>query len=64
MKKKLTIHDLFQAKKQQLTEIYTDDPVEASACEAAGVEMLVTQISNTRMIREAAPNIFLTGIDS
>ena len=62
MIKKLTIHDLFQAKKQkqQLTEVYTDDPSEASACEAAGVEMLVARISNTRTIRQAAPNTFLT----
>ena len=62
MKKKLTLHDLFQAKKQkqQLTEVNTDDPVEAQACEAAGVEMLVTCAPNTRMIHEAAPNTFLT----
>ena len=62
MKKKLTLHDLFQAKKQtqQLTEVFTGDPVEAQACEAAGVEMLVTYAPDVRIIREAAPNTFLT----
>jgi len=63
MKKKLTLHDLFQAKRQtqQLTEINTDDPIEAQACEAAGVDMLVTCAPNVRAIRAAAPNTFLTG---
>jgi len=62
MKKKLTLYDLFQAKKQkqQLTEVNTDDPLEAAACEAAGVDMIVTCAPNTRMIRAAAPNTFLT----
>ena len=52
----------FQLKKQtqQLTEIYTEDPIEAQACEAAGVEMLVTPTPFARAIHEAAPNTFLT----
>jgi 3-methyl-2-oxobutanoate hydroxymethyltransferase len=62
MKKKLTLHDLFQAKKQerQLTQINTDDPVEAQACETAGIDMLMTRAPNARAIRAAAPNTFLS----
>lgn len=62
MAKKLTIRDLFQLKKQQqqISEIFTEDPIEAQACEAAGVEMLVTYAYNVSVIRAAAPNTFLT----
>ena len=62
MKKKLTLHDLFQAKKQtrQLTEVYTEDPIEARACEAAGIDMLVSPSEFASTLREAAPNTFLT----
>ena len=60
--KKLTVKDLFDLKgKRQLTEVYVSTVEEASACEAAGVEMLVTAASNpTEAIRAAAPNTFLT----
>jgi 3-methyl-2-oxobutanoate hydroxymethyltransferase len=65
MRKKLTIHDLFQAKKQktQLTEIFTMDLIEAQACDEAGIDILVTMTSSLKAIREAAPNTFLVAAD-
>lgn len=61
-KKKLTIWDLQEAKRNglQLTQVYTEDPIEAAACEAAGIDMLVTPKEFGESIREAAPNTFLT----
>lgn len=57
---KLTLQDLREAKgKRQLAEVLTIEPDEARACEAAGVDMLVTSQEHTRTIREAAPNTFL-----
>ncbi|MFT5239769.1 MAG: 3-methyl-2-oxobutanoate hydroxymethyltransferase [Candidatus Promineifilaceae bacterium] len=61
MRKRLTIHDLKQAKgKRQLTEIFTDDGNEARACDAAGIDMIVTGAHAVRRIRGAAPNVFVT----
>lgn len=61
---KLTIKDLFDAKKagRQLTQVLALDADEASACEAAGIDMLITgpgQMLDT--CRAAAPNTFLSG---
>lgn len=63
--KKLTIHDLFKAKneRRQLTEIYTDDPLEAQACEEAGIDILMTITANLKKLRAAAPNIFVITTD-
>lgn len=65
MQKKITIHDLFQAKRErrQLTEIFTTDPVEAAACEAAGIEILVTITATLKAVRAAAPSIFVIATD-
>lgn len=65
MTHKITIHDLFQAKRErrQLTEIFTTDPVEAAACEAAGIEILVTITATLKAVRAAAPNVFVIATD-
>ena len=62
MMTKLTVKDLFALKgKRQLTEIYVRNAKEAAACEAAGIDMIITsERSDTKSIREAAPNTFLT----
>jgi 3-methyl-2-oxobutanoate hydroxymethyltransferase len=59
---KLTVKDLLALKgKRQLTEVYVRNAKEASACEAAGIDMLITsERSNCAEIRAAAPNTFLT----
>ena len=59
---KLTVKDLFALKGQrQLTEVFVGTPEEAQACEAAGIDLIVTPESpNPKAIREAAPNTFLT----
>ena len=59
---KLTVKDLLALKgKRQLTEVYVRTAKEASACEAAGIDMLVTsEQNNCAEIRAAAPNTFLT----
>jgi 3-methyl-2-oxobutanoate hydroxymethyltransferase len=58
---KLTIFDLQEAKRtqKQLTEIFTQDPLEAGAAEAGGIDIIVTMASNAKIIRDAAPNTFL-----
>jgi 3-methyl-2-oxobutanoate hydroxymethyltransferase len=63
--KKLTIHDLFQATKErrQLIEIFTVDPLEAQACEEAGIEILMTITAHLKAIRAAAPNTFVIATD-
>jgi 3-methyl-2-oxobutanoate hydroxymethyltransferase len=63
--KKLTIRDLFQAKLEhrQLTEIFTVDPLEAQACEEAGIDMIVTITAHLKALRAAAPNTFLIATD-
>ncbi len=59
---KLTAKDLVDLKgKRQLTEVYVSTPEEASACEAAGIDLIVTSERNdTRAIRSASPGTFLT----
>ena len=60
--RKLTVKDLFALKGQrQLTEIYVRTPKEAAACEAAGIDLIITaERSDCSEIRKAAPNTFLT----
>jgi 3-methyl-2-oxobutanoate hydroxymethyltransferase len=59
---KLTVKDIFDLKgKRQFTEVYVSTPAEASACEAAGIDMIVTSERNdVKAIRAAAPNTFFT----
>ncbi|MEP7357663.1 MAG: 3-methyl-2-oxobutanoate hydroxymethyltransferase [Anaerolineales bacterium] len=63
--KKITIHDLYQAKRErrQLAEIFTTDALEAAACEEAGIEILVTITATLKAVRAAAPNIFIIATD-
>jgi len=62
MPAKLTVADLFAGKgKVQRTQIFTMDPVEAAAAEAAGIEMIVTAGPKVAEVRKAAPGVFLTG---
>ena len=60
--KKLTLADLFQAKQErrQLTQVFTNDPLEARACQDAGIDMLVTGTARLKPVRAAAPDIFVT----
>jgi 3-methyl-2-oxobutanoate hydroxymethyltransferase len=64
-RKKLTIHDLQEAKRKglQLTETFTANPLEAAACEEAGIDMVVTVKRKAEEIRKAAPNVFLVIAD-
>jgi 3-methyl-2-oxobutanoate hydroxymethyltransferase len=59
---KLTVKDIFDLKgKRQFTEVYVSNSAEASACEAAGIDMIVTSENNdVKAIRAAAPNTFFT----
>jgi 3-methyl-2-oxobutanoate hydroxymethyltransferase len=59
---KLTVKDLFALKgRRQMTEIYVRNAKEAAACEAAGIDLIITsERSNCSEIRAAAPNTFLT----
>jgi 3-methyl-2-oxobutanoate hydroxymethyltransferase len=59
---KPTVKDLLNLKgKRQLTEVFVDTPLEAQACEAAGIDMIVTsEFKDMKAIRAAAPNTFLT----
>ena len=58
---KLTIHDLFEAKKQgrTFTEIRTSDLREAVACAEAGVEIIMCMKEDLPVIRPAVPNVFI-----
>ena len=60
--KKWTVKDLLNLKgKRQLTEVFVDTSEEARACESAGIDMIVTsELKDTKAIRAAAPNTFLT----
>ncbi len=64
--KKLTIFDLQEAKRNgdQLTEVFTVNPTEASACEQAGIDIILTMCKYAKQIREAAPNTFLILADN
>ncbi len=59
---KLTVKDLLALKgKRQLTEIYVRTPKEAAACDAAGLDMIITSERNDcAAFRAAAPNTFFT----
>lgn len=62
MPSKPTVAELLAGKgKTQRTQVFTMDPEEAAAAEAAGIEMIVTLHTMVSTIREAAPNVFLTG---
>jgi 3-methyl-2-oxobutanoate hydroxymethyltransferase len=63
MKKKLTVKDIFDLKgKRQLTEVFVATADEARACEAAGIDLLVTMGGDMlRAVRDAAPHTFVTG---
>ena len=60
--KKLTVKDILAAKgKKKLSEVYTHNPLEAEACEIAGIEMIVSsELNDIEGIRNAAKNTFLT----
>lgn len=62
MSKKLTVKDILGCKgKRKLTEIYTHTPLEAEACEEAGIDMIITsELNHYQRIRAAAPDTFLT----
>ena len=59
---KLTVKDILAAKgKRKLSEVYTHNPLEAEACELAGIEMIVSsELNDINGIRNAAKNTFLT----
>lgn len=58
---KLTIHDLFEAKKtgRTFTEIRTSDVREAVACAEAGVEIIMCMKEDLAAIRPAVPDVFI-----
>lgn len=61
MAKKLTVKDIFDLKgKRQLTQVFVSSEEEARACEAAGIEMIVTIGGRLREVRRGAPNTFIT----
>jgi 3-methyl-2-oxobutanoate hydroxymethyltransferase len=62
MQKKLTVKDILGSRgKRKLTEIYTHTVLEAEACEAAGIDMIITsELNDYERIRSAAPNTFFT----
>tara|TARA_Y100001970_G_C14034766_1_gene750494 strand:- start:3 stop:785 length:783 start_codon:yes stop_codon:yes gene_type:complete len=62
MKKKLTVKEILECKgKKKLTEVYTHNPLEAEACELAGIEMIVSsELNDINNIRNSAKNTFLT----
>lgn len=59
---KLTVKDLFSLKgKRKLSQVYVRTPQEAAACEAAGVDMVITsERSDIAAVRAAVPETFLT----
>jgi len=61
--KKLTIKDIFDLKgKRQFTEVFCRTPLEAAACEAAGIDMVMVSGRNLdlKAFREAIPHTFLS----
>jgi len=58
---KLTIHDLFEAKKhgRTFTEIRTSNLQEAIACAEAGVEIIMCMKEDLPIIRPAVPDVFI-----
>ena len=63
---KLTIHDLFEAKKagRTFTEIRTSDLNEAVACAEAGVEIIMCMKDDLPVIRPAVPDVFIIAAHS
>lgn len=59
--KKLTLHDLFETKKngKTYTEVRTSDLNEAIACAAAGVELIMCMKEDLPVIRPAVPDVFI-----
>jgi 3-methyl-2-oxobutanoate hydroxymethyltransferase len=59
--KKLTLHDLFETKKngKTYTEVRTSDLNEAIACAEAGVEIIMCMKEDLPIIRPAVPDVFL-----
>ena len=55
MKKKLTVKEILECKgKKKLTEVYTHNPLEAEACELAGIEMIVSsELNDINNIRKS-----------
>lgn len=62
---KLTIHDLYQAKKQgrPLLQVNTVIPKEAAACVEAGVDMIAVMKHSLEAVRAVAPETFLVSAD-
>ena len=60
--KKLTVKDIIESKGvKKLSEVYTHNPLEAEACELAGIDMIVSsELNDIAGIRKAAKNTFLT----
>ena len=60
--KKLTVKEIIKCKgSRKLSEVYTHNPLEAEACEAAGIEMIVSsELNDIVGIRNSAKNTFLT----
>lgn len=58
---KLTIHDLFSAKKsgRTFTEVRTSNLNEALACAEAGVEIIMCMKEDLPILRPAIPNVFI-----
>ena len=54
---KLTVKDLFEAKGQRpLCQVYIRGPREAAACEAAGIDLIITwEAGELEAVRSAAP---------
>ncbi len=62
MSNKLTLKEILQSKgRQKLTEVYTQNPLEAESCQLAGIEMIVSSERNDiEGIRSSAKNTFFT----
>jgi 3-methyl-2-oxobutanoate hydroxymethyltransferase len=59
--KKLTVRDILNLKgKRALTEVLATDAATARACEAAGIDMLITSIGCLKEVRSGAWNTFIT----
>jgi 3-methyl-2-oxobutanoate hydroxymethyltransferase len=62
---RLTVHAIRALKgKRQLTQVFTMQPEEAAAADAAGIDIIVTAGSTVAEIRRAAPGVFLVGVPS
>ena len=57
---RLTVHEFLRCKgERQLTQVFTLDPIQARACNAAGIDMVVTMRDRAAAIRAEAPEVFL-----